>query len=181
MTWGGSLRPLGTQMEIPYQITTADYRAYYEDMFRSRKKIQRSNFYQNLAWQVLGLLLGLGVSLLHGEIFASCLFSSVLILQLKNNWSFEVLWNRSADEYARTNPEGSGTLSMDAESITDLSQGIRLCVPWSEIHEYQRDDARIILYFPNQRGFILPLRYLESDQLQVLLGAIERNKIQKKS
>jgi hypothetical protein len=168
-----------TGMEIQYQNTHADLKAYYRELWRHRKALQRNEYYQTALWYLAVLGLAGYIALKHDEVFAVCVFAVLAAFYIRQNWSFERQWNAGAESYADMVPESSCNLVLNETGITERCSGVQLHVSWSEIHGYTLEEERIFIHFLKHRSFVIPLRHLSVSQRDELTKTLEHHSVHK--
>ena len=168
-------------MEVQYQNTRDDFRAYYALLWSERKTSQRTEYYQSVLWYLAVLGLAIYIAAKHDEVFAICVFALLAFFYVKQNWSFSRKWSAQIRAYADTLPETSSRLALDDRGITEQFSGVELRVPWSEIHDYNSEDERLFIHFLNNRAFIVPFRHLSVGQRDELISLLEKYHVKKRS
>ena len=164
-------------MEIQYQNTNADYRAFYEELLSDRKRDRRHRFYYAMLWYLSVLALAVVIAIKHDEILAACVFVVLSGFYISQNWSFSRRWNAMMEEWVQMNPGSSCTLRQDDSGLTESFSGVVLHVPWSQFHDYRILDERLFIRFLKYRGFVIPLQFINSDQRDQLVKALESHGI----
>ena len=168
-------------MEIQYQHTVADSKAYYEDLWTPRKVARRREFYASFCWYLAVIGMAGYLALKHEEVYFTCVFLVLAFDYVRRNWTFDRQWRAAVDTYAALYPEGSCVLHLDEHGLRECFSGVQIHVSWSEIQDYKTYDGRLLIHFLNFRAFIIPLHCLSIAQHEDLLAMLERHGVPCKS
>lgn len=160
-------------MELHYQNTTEDFGVYFDNVHARTKRHGKSDYYHSMLWYLTVLGLGMYVSLLNDEGFIACVFATLAIFYLWQNFSYARHWRVQLDQYARSVPPQSCTLQVDEEGLTESFSGVVLKVPWGQIHRYSITAGHLLIHFLTERAFIIPFRHLNQEQRDQLLEILK--------
>jgi hypothetical protein len=119
------------------------------------------------------------VAFIHDEIFPLCIFVALALYYLKQNLSYEQQWQASLLKTASQNPDATNTLVVDDFGMTESFDEMSIRIPWSKIHTYTLRDDRLMCRFSKNRGFIIPLKDISTDQRDKLLKQLEAHGLRK--
>jgi hypothetical protein len=168
-------------MEVEYQNTREDFKAYYESLWSECRASRRTDYYQSMLWYLAVLGLATFIAVKHDEVFAICVFAVLAFFYIKQNWSFADHWSAQAGAYADTVPETSSRLLLDNQGVAERFSGVELRVPWSEINDYTSEDQRLFIHFLKHRAFVVPLRHLSVGQRDELVSLLEKYHVKRRS
>ena len=168
-------------MEIQYQNTREDFKAYYEVLWRDQRASQRSDYYHAVLWYLAVLGLATYIAVKHDEVFALCVFVVLAGFYLRQNWSFAKRWKAGVESYADVTPESLSNLVLDEVGATERFSGIQLHVPWTNFDDYSVYEERLFINFLKNRSFIIPFRHLSLSQRNELIETLERHNVRKKA
>lgn len=164
-------------MELKYQNTREDFKAYYEWLWSEQKTHRRAEYYWSLLWYVSVLSVAIYIGMKHDEEFAVCVFAVLAFLHIKQNWSFEKRWSEHVKAQADAFPKSASRLVLDDQGINEQFSGVEVRVPWSEIRGYTSQEERLFIHFLKQRAFIVPFLHVSIDQREKLIGLLEKNQV----
>ena len=168
-------------MEVQYQNTREDLRAYYTLLWSDGKARQRTEYYQSMLWYLAVLGLATYIAAKHDEVFAICVFGVLAFFYIKQNWSFAHQWSAQIRAYADFVPETSSRLVLEDQGVTEQFSGVELRVPWSEIQGYDSADERLFIHFLQHRAFVIPFRHLSVGQRDELISLLEKYNVKRRS
>lgn len=167
-------------MEIEYRNTADDFAAYYELTQARHKKSGREEYHRFLACHLVVLALGLYVSATHDEHFIACVFVTLAVYFLWQNWSYARKWSAAVDAYARSVPAQACVLRADAGGLVESFSGVVLQIPWTSVSMYSVSEDHLFIHFLTERAFIVPWRHVGEKQRDEILALLVQHKIMKR-
>ena len=168
-------------MEIEYRNTSDDFAAYYELTQARHKKSGREDHHRFIVWYLVVLALGTYVSATHDEHFIACVFVTLALFFLWQNWSYARKWDAAVDAYARSAPAQACVLRADAGGLVESSSGVVLQIPWDSIAMYTVSRDHLIIHFLTERAFIVPWRHVGEKQRDEILALLVQHKVTKRA
>lgn len=167
-------------MEIHYQNTRQDFLVCYREVYEASKPQSRREAGDAWLWFAFVLILGAYVAFIHEEMFILCVFAAIGFWHVRG-MGFERRWNQRLESAVAAMPETRATLLVEDKGLRECNNRFEFFIPWSEVQDYMIIDERLLIRGAGRERFIVPLRYLSSDEQAELTRMLEERDVLKKA